>query len=259
MSQETYEGIVVAQRLRQELGLADAAPVSCVVEVAERRLALSVVLASLPGGTSGFYVPSQPTSLVFVREDHNVQRQRFTVAHEIGHHALGHASAPRIHGAPEPAGGLGGARPPGDLGTARPPGVPDPAHYRPQRAANADERAANAFAGELLAPDAGARIVLEQSAGEPLLDRVVRLSSHFGVSAFAAVVKLQMLGEIDREGAAALRDRLGAGEHLPRYEALGLAPHVDELQRHADAGGGPRCSPAARRALAALRRDVDAG
>lgn len=250
MAQEIFEGIVVARRLRVELGLADTAPVGCVVGVAERRLALGVVLASLPDGTSGFYVPARPTSLVFVREDHNVQRQRFTVAHEIGHHALGHAPAPRIHGAPEPA---------GHLDAARPPGVPDPAHYRPQRAANAEERAANAFAGELLAPDAGAQVVLEQSAGEPLLDRVVRLSSHFGVSAFAAVVKLQMLGEIDREGAAALRDRLGAGEHLPRYEAMGLASHVDELQRHADAGGGPRCSPAARRALAALRRDADAG
>lgn len=255
MAQEVYEGVVVARRLRQELGLKSDAPVDCMLRLAERRLAVEVILAELADGLSGFYLPVMPSPLVIVQQHHPVQRQRFTVAHELGHHALGHAAAPRIHGeaattGPEPQPGLSA-----DAEQA----PANAAHYRPQRAPNAEERAANAFAGELLCPDVGASVVLASSIGEAVLDRAVRLSSHFGISAFSAIVKLEMLGEIDRDERRALGKRLAAGEHLPRYEQLGLDALDDELQRHADAGGGPRCSPAARSVLAMLRAESDAG
>jgi Zn-dependent peptidase ImmA (M78 family) len=272
MAQEVYEGIVVAQRLRSELGLSDLAPIDCIVELAERRLALEVVLAPLGGGVSGFYLPARPMPIVVVEESHPVQRQRFTIAHEVGHHALGHDAAPRIHGE-EPAASGAAASAAGGDGTSGANVVPDapvltaasppPAthharHYTPRRAPNSDERAANAFAGELLIPHQGAKRLMPQWTGEPALDIAVRLSAHYGISAFAATVKLEVLGVLDRRTARDLRRQLAGGAHYERYDALSLAPLRDQLQRHADVGGGPRCSPGARRVLAALRAEFDA-
>lgn len=276
MAQEVYEGLVVARRLRAELGLRPVEPVDCVVELVEERLALDVMIAPLGGAISGFYLPTQPVPIVAVEQAHPVQRQRFTIAHELGHHALGHAAAPRIHGETGGAGSGGSKDEPSaatpatidvprssqpcspPAPTSRTPATHDAGHYRPRRAPNADERGANAFAGELLIPEEGARVVAMRSTGAPPLDRAVRLSAHFGVSAFAAVVKLQTLGLLDADEARTLRRQLGAGEHYPRYADLALTPLDDELQRHADAGGGARCSSRARLAIARLRAELDA-
>ncbi len=268
MAQEVYEGLVVARRLREELGLQPVQPVDCVVELVEERLALEVMIAPLGGAISGFYLPVEPVPIVAVEQEHPVQRQRFTIAHELGHHALGHAAAPRIHGEVGAAttrgvsaGGGGDAMPAASAATTAAPATPpthDADNYTPRRAPNAEERGANAFAGELLIPEEGARIVAMRSVGAPPLDRAVLLSAHFGVSAFAAVVKLQTLGEFDAEQARTARRELKAGAHYARYAELELAPLDDALQRHADAGGGPRCSPVARRAIARLRAEFDA-
>lgn len=271
MAQEVYEGLVVARRLREELGLRPVEPVDCVVELVEERLALDVVIAPLGGAISGFYLPVAPVPIVAVEQNHPVQRQRFTIAHELGHHALGHSAAPRIHGkfgapaagdsgaTPTPAAGGSSDATPGAATAAIPtPATHDAGHYTPRRAPNADERGANAFAGELLIPDEGARVIARRSLGAPALDQVVRLSAHFGVSALAAVVKLQTLGVFDNKQASAVRRELRAGEHYARYSDLQLTPLDDALQRHADAGGGPRCSPTARRAIARLRAELDA-
>ncbi len=86
----------------------------------------------------------------------------------------------------------------------------------------------------------------------------MRLSAHYGLSALAAAVKLQMLGQLDQSQLDALRARLAAGEHLTRYDALQLSPVDDELQRHAGAGGGVRCTPTSRATLRRLRLEADA-
>lgn len=245
MPQEVYEGIVVAQRLRRELRLDGTEPIGCIVGLAEERLGLDVVLAPLQGGISGFYLPFESASVVVVDQSHPVQRQRFTIAHEVGHHALGHAAAPRIHAE--------------EAAEEEPATAASNAHlYRPQRARNAEERAADAFAGELLTPHEGAKRVIARWHGEPPLDLTVRLSAHFGASAASALVRLQTLGVVDWRGARAVRREFEVGAHLERYAALELTPLDDQLQRHADAGGGPRCAPRARRAIRASRFDFDA-
>lgn len=257
LPQEEWEAIVVAQRLRHELGLADDAPVPCVLELAEERLALEVVVMPLRDELSGFFFPAKPRGLVFVQAGHAVSRQRFTVAHEIGHFALGHAAAPRLHETP-----AGAATSSGEAASAEPPRVIDLSHhYRPQRETDPQERAANAFAAELLTPAAGARQVCEPWAKQPPLDQTVRLSAHFGVSAYSAAVRLSKIKRFDWRTMQRVREQLKAGEHLPRYEALDLPSLDDELQRHAAAGtdAGPRFSANARRTIAALRRDADAG
>jgi Zn-dependent peptidase ImmA (M78 family) len=256
--QEVFEGLVVARRLREELGLSDDQPVACVVELAEQRLGMDVVLSPLPDDVSGFYLPVPPRPLVVVSATHPVGRQRFTLAHEVGHHALGHGAAPRIQEIT--AAEL--VSPDTEPALAAPPStelVAEPAdHYRVRPSSDPDERAANAFAGELLCPEAGARELTEPWSGEPPLDQVVRLSSHYGISAFSALVRLQMLGAFKKPVVELTRAELIAGRHVVRYRELELPELDDQLQRHAAAGGGARCSSGARAVLARLRAEVDA-
>ncbi len=98
--------------------------------------------------------------------------------------------------------------------SSRPDPAPVPAsHYAIQPSPSAIERAANTFAGELLAPTDGARAVCAGFTDDDPLDRAVRLSAHYGLSALAAAVKLQMLGQLDQPRLDALRARLATGEH----------------------------------------------
>ncbi|MDO9356509.1 MAG: ImmA/IrrE family metallo-endopeptidase, partial [Solirubrobacteraceae bacterium] len=135
--------------------------------------------------------------------------------------------------------------------------VPE-SHYTPQKSIDPNERAANAFAGELLIPDAGAATVVARWAGDAPLDVAVRLSSHYGVSAFAATVKLQLLEVFDKPTIDALRDRLRTLDHVARYDELGLPALDDELQRQKDAGGGVRCAPRARTVVRRLLGELSA-
>ncbi len=190
MAQEVYEGLVVARRLREELGLRLVQPVDCVVELVEERLALEVMIAPSAARSLGFYLPVEPVPIVAVEQDHPVQRQRFTIAHELGHHALGHAAAPRIHG--EVGAATTSGSPAGAAATRRrsraPQQPPRPRRHPPttrattRRAARRTPKsgARNAFAGELLIPEEGARVVAMRSVGAPPLDRAVLLSAHFG-------------------------------------------------------------------------------
>lgn len=242
-SQEVREGLAVARTLRQELGLRDDQPVPCMLKIAEQRLALEVVLAPLRSAVSGFYFP-EPRPLIVVNAGHPVVRQRFTLAHEIAHHAMGHGAAPRIIEAP----GSGAADPTTVVAS----------HYTAVRSTDPIEKAANTFAAELIAPIDGVKALIAGWADQDPLDQVVRVSSHYGLSAFSTVFKFKLLGRFDETVATATTARLVDQEHVPRYEALGLVALDDELQRHHDAGGGARCTADTRRLLGQMRAEVDA-
>jgi Zn-dependent peptidase ImmA (M78 family) len=62
-----------------------------------KRLELRVVKAPLGGGISGLLVTRQGVSTIIVEEDHHENRRRFTIAHEVGHHVLGHHFADGEH------------------------------------------------------------------------------------------------------------------------------------------------------------------
>lgn len=234
MRPEVEQARDAAQALRAQLGIAPIAPLPCAISLAEEHLGVGVVLAPLPGGCSGFYLPAQPRPVIVVESSQPVARQRFTLAHEIAHHHLGHGLAARVH----------------DLLPA--------AHYEVRRSTHPDERAANTFAAELLAPEAGVPEVMAGWNDDDQLDLAVRLSAHYGLSALSAVIKFEFHALATSDEVGALKDRLRRGEHLPRYAALGLSPLDDALQRHADAGGGERASDATRATIARLRAEADA-
>lgn len=253
VSQEVREGLAVAQTLRDELGLRDDEPVSCIVEIAEERLGLDVVIAPLRDAVSGFYLPVPPRGVIVVSNEHPVSRQRFTVAHEIAHCAMGHGASPRIMEASRSP-----DAPPSQPAVVASAAVAPDSHYTPQKSSDPNERAANAFAGELLVPSAGAALVAADWAGQAPLDQVVRLSSHFGISAFAATVKFQMLDLFDADTLAAVRSQLRTLDHITRYDELDLPALDDALHRHRVSGARVRCSPRARTVLATLRGEADA-
>lgn len=253
--------VAAAREVRERVGVDPHEPLPCVVTLAERELGLDVVVASLPENCSGFYLPRPGRGLVATNGIHAVVRQRFTVAHEVGHHVLGHGAAPRVVTLAEtpsavesPAGtvtGEAGARrdDPGSGPAAEmAPSVGASVPATPKRPTDPKERAANSFAAELLCPAPAARAFVDRHAstdadGAPVVDfdLVVRMSCAFGLSAWATLMRLGTAkilahGTV-REG---LQARVDAQEHIDRYGQLGLLELQDELQEIAGIGRLPR-------------------
>jgi Zn-dependent peptidase ImmA (M78 family) len=293
------EAIDAALEVRARVGVATEDPLPCVLRLAEEELGVHVVVAKdLPPGTSGFYLPRPDARpLVAVNGAHHVVRQRFTVAHEVGHHVLRHGAAPRVVRAPVPiaptaavtaAGPDGPSTPDGSASVEGPtraadgstspdgPTLAGPARafpasggstgggtaevasasagaggtaevlvpYRPPRSTDPRERAANAFAAELLCPAAGARAAAATHAAEPGIvdfDLVVRISAAFGLSAASVLARLETAEVLtDPLPRAALQERVVRGEHVSRYGELGLGVLEDELEAIRRAGVLPR-------------------
>ena len=113
-------------------------------------------------GSDGFLFRLDGVPVIFYSQARPVSRQRFTVAHELGHLLLGH-SGPLINREPRP----------GD---------------------NPQERAANAFAADLLAPACVLRGLGVDSA--PQIARLCRISPQ---AAAFRMEQLRRLYQLDRE------------------------------------------------------------
>jgi Zn-dependent peptidase ImmA (M78 family) len=80
-----------AQRLLSALMPGLARPPVPVAEIAER-LNIKVVVTSLQPGVSGALIRDNGHNFIAVNVAHHRNRQRFTIAHEIGHYQLEHAT-----------------------------------------------------------------------------------------------------------------------------------------------------------------------
>ena len=212
-SPDARKGIRAARKAREELGLIDGCPIPDVLACVER-LAAPVAVLDLDDGIAGAYLVRPAGRLIFVNRIHAVQRQRFTLAHELGHHSLDH---------------------PADLDTPR-----DLADFSQDPA----EVQANWFAAEFLMPFKAAQgWADEHFDGLPTLEDVVRFSCEFGVSAKAACVRLQTADRIpDERGALKLHAEIDECEHYGLAEKLELAFVEDELAAIKE--DGPRLPPA---------------
>src|SRR5690349_17466947 len=123
---DTNLGAKRAREARARLGLDAAAPVPCVVTLVEGRAGLPVVVAGLPDEVAGALWRDGGRAIIWVNGAQAVERQRFTVAHELGHVCCRH-----------------------DATTV------DTAATISAAARDPREVQANAFAAELLAPRAG--------------------------------------------------------------------------------------------------------
>ena len=82
---DTNTGAKRAREARERLGLDDASPVPCIVGVVEERAELPVIVGALPDGLAGALWRNGVGSILWVNGAQSVTRQRFTVAHELGH------------------------------------------------------------------------------------------------------------------------------------------------------------------------------
>jgi len=187
--------------------------------VVELGLGLPVVIAALPEGIAGCCWRDGDRVVLWVNGTHAPVRQRFTLAHELGHVRCCHDAGIPV----ETFETMGG------------------------KTTDSREIQANAFAAELLAPADGVRALM---VGEPSLDDVVLIAARFGISTIAALFRLNSLGLTGRY--AALKREIAAG--LDDAVSNRLAPElvVDAIAT-IDVASLPRMSPVLKRsALAAV-------
>jgi Zn-dependent peptidase ImmA (M78 family) len=161
-----------AARLLAESGQGDDLPVD--VDAIARQLGVQIVLERLDKSVSGMLYRDDDHVLIGVNSAHPERRQRFTVAHELGHLVL-HKGRPLV------------------VDHVR-------LNFRDatsSTATDSEEIQANAFAAELLMPRdrviAAARPALQQATGSDAA--VVRdLADGFGVSVEAMDYRLTNLG-----------------------------------------------------------------
>lgn len=161
---------IVSELLRRHAVLAPPIPVAQIA----RTQGLDVVIRSIDGGTSGFIAKTGPSSgLIGVNSQHARPRQRFTIAHELGHHFL--SSSEGLHvDQDEPI-----------------------LWFRDDTSAqgvDVHEIQANRFAAELLMPHRMLLADVEQLGQDRLADLGIRdLAEKYEVSPDAMKIRLQQL------------------------------------------------------------------
>ena len=208
----TNIGVKRALQTRAELGIGAAAPIGCLLSVVEGRLGVPVALVALPDGIAGCCWRQGADVVLWVNGGQAAVRQRFTLAHELGHLRCGHHGTMAVDTFETLAG----------------------------RTTDAREVQANAFAAELLAPAEGVRATLD---GEPTLDDVVLVAARFGISTIAALYRLDTLGltrHPDR-----LKREIDDGLHGEVWERLRPVVVADAIS-----SAGPRALPRLSPALA---------
>lgn len=201
MSLDKNTGAKRAREARAALGYTREGPLPDVIEAIETQGGVYVVVLELPEGVAGAYVARPQCPLLFVNGRQALSRQRFTVAHEFGHHRMGHASVV-------------------DEQQAISGKLHDPQEVR-----------ANAFAAEFLMPrDAVQGWGREKLEGAVGLEQVVLLACEYGVSAQAARYALENAGVLsDHRRCSQLDEEIATELHVALGQRLGLHYPEDEL------------------------------
>lgn len=191
-----------AREARADLGYTRAGPLPDVLEAIEGPGRAHVLLLDLPGEVAGAFIPRPDLPLLLVNGRQALARQRFTLAHEFGHHRMGHAFV-----------------------------VDDQDAISGRLTHDRNEVSANAFAAEFLMPrDAVAAWGAEHIRGAATLEHVLMLASDFGVSAQAARYALGTAGVLrDPRRARQLDDEIAGELHFQLARWLGLRPLEDGL------------------------------
>lgn len=176
-------------------------PLDDIVRVVEDSGLAWVVVCGLEEGIAGVFLDCPGRDLILINGADSPARQRFTVAHELGHLRMGHGTV-----------------------------VDQPSAFTGYQH-DPIEVSANAFAAEFLMP----RLDVAAWGDDVLrltLDHVVTCAAHYGVSAPAARYALAGAGvEDDGERLRRIDDEIAAEAHFERSEALGLSAVVDVLSQ----------------------------
>lgn len=194
-SLDTNTGAKRARETREHAGLAVDAPIACLLTFVEVTMEVPVVIAVLPPDIAGCCLRKGERTILWVNGTHPPARQRFTLAHELGHLRCDHDGKIPV----ETFKTLGGKN------------------------THAREVQANAFAAELLAPKAA---VVAWAEGRSVdLDAVLELAGAFRMSAIAALYRLNSLGLVPEDYEALQATILDKEQELvvPAQEPDGIA------------------------------------
>jgi plasmid maintenance system antidote protein VapI len=182
-------GVHHAREARAELGVDLHEPLPDVLEAVEA-LGAPVAVLALAEGVAGAWLGGG----IFVNGSEHPVRQRFTLAHELGHVRMDHAPV------------------------VDPSGLPN---------VSDEEVQANAFAADFLMPR---HAVQSRVRGAVTLEEVVRLAAEFGVSARMTRIRLQTTNVLtDPEQIARLDEEIAEGLHWPLVEFLDCPQLEDSL------------------------------
>lgn len=146
------------------------------VEKIAKHLGLQVIRQDLGADVSGLLITGQGSAIIAVHESQIPTRQRFTIAHEIGHHVMGHQ--------------FGDGQVHVDHGF-----VITPRNSRSETGADPKEVEANQFAAALLMPSTLIEREIIERGMTPLMDtHVQQLAVTFSVSEQAMTIRLSSLG-----------------------------------------------------------------
>lgn len=202
-SEHSYRGAKRAREARADLGYTREGPLPDLLEALELKGGAHVVVLALPDGVAGAYIAKPDCPLLFVNGHQAIARQRFTLAHEFGHHRMGHAT------------------------------VIDKQATISGYSHDPKEVCANAFAAEFLMPkDAVAVWGFENLGRRPAvtLEHVLLLACEYGVSAQAARYALENAKVLtDGKRCAKLDEEIKAEYHLELMQRLRLGWPQDEL------------------------------
>lgn len=190
----------LASRDRKSLGIRPSDPIPDLVAVIEREAGVPVYLVGALG-VSGVYLQHKGRPFIFVNSMDAPVRQRFTLAHEYGHHVLNH-----------------GIR------------VDSQIELQPQAA---EEAAANAFAAEFLVPKSVLTDWWRHRAPIPVdLKSLILLAARFGVSAPVMCYRLAACRILSPETVATFTHAFERREHLGLNLDLLPDPLMDEIARN---------------------------
>jgi Zn-dependent peptidase ImmA (M78 family) len=199
VSADKKRAVEAARAARTRLGVGLDAPLPDVLRLIEDAGSIPVSVRPLGDGISGAYGRKNERGFIFINSNDSPVRRRFTLAHEYGHHSLGH------DGVIDKTEDMFGRRP--------------------------QEVEANYFASEFLAPTQAVRNWFEARAiDEVTLATVVELAHFFGISPKAARIRIE---ESDLKLSPARRreldEQIERDEHLHLRNLLGLTDLPDSL------------------------------
>jgi len=197
-SKDTNTGAKRAREARAALGLNTTEPVPCILSLVEVTAGVPLVVSELPDDIAGCVWTSSDAALIWVNGTQAAARQRFTLAHELGHLRCGHDARLAIDSFETLSGITTDAR----------------------------EIQANAFAAEFLAPAEGVRAMVD---GEPTLESIVRIAAHFGLSSIAALYRLNTLSLTTRY--TRLKNEIDSGLDNDVWDRLAPAELDDAIAR----------------------------
>lgn len=204
--------VLEARTARVRLGAGLDAPLPDILRLIEDVGDVPVTVRALPEGIAGAYGKKKGRAFIFVNSNDSPVRRRFTLAHEFGHHCLGHAGVFDLQV------DVGGK-------TNKP-----------------EEIEANYFASEFLAPVQAVRSWAEaRGLNDVDLRAVVELAHYFRVSPKAARIRFEEAGLLTRPGERRELDaEIKADEHLRLRAYLQLEDVEDSLATSRIARGSER-------------------